>query len=414
MDSTYTEGGAWATPTAWSANLYIGCAAAGDSQLNGAICEFETFAVELTAVEIAALWNKGKALTDYGATDSPGIYILDGKFRIASSTSGARIEIIPEEIAGYNGATKQFYLSAVDGKAMCGAGVDILDASGIGILCSTAYSDQRSFQFRKSDGSVISRLSGYYDAGTTFHQLQLLVASEVGQNSKLEVEVASPAGKVAGWDLRAYHGAGSLAQVYATVGSDNVSSIYIDIDAATRIIVTAGSDGGGIADVQFSGEIGGTGNNSFVVVESGTGGTGGVRPDQAGGSGYLGTSTYYWNEIHYKTLVDDGCLIDIGDVVDLKDGRKLSPRNALKEIRVHPDKISPRTGKHQLDYASFPALAFNEGETAQDDVIEDGKTKWKKGEKSGQDGIEIGTLLSVILAAINELSAEVDDLKGKP
>jgi hypothetical protein len=52
---------------------------------------------------------------------------------IQSAASGTRISITAAEIAGYNGATKQFYLSASDGKAYAGAGAVTLDSSGITI-----------------------------------------------------------------------------------------------------------------------------------------------------------------------------------------------------------------------------------------------------------------------------------------
>ncbi len=94
--------------------------------LTGVITEFAVFGDPLTAAEVAAMWNLKRPLVDHGATDSPGIYIVDGRFRIASAATGTRIEVVPTEIAGYNGSTKQFWLSAVDGRAYCGAGKVVL------------------------------------------------------------------------------------------------------------------------------------------------------------------------------------------------------------------------------------------------------------------------------------------------
>lgn len=52
---------------------------------------------------------------------------------IVSSSGGTRIKITSAEIAGYLAGSKQFYLSAYDGKAYCGAGAIVLDAGGIKI-----------------------------------------------------------------------------------------------------------------------------------------------------------------------------------------------------------------------------------------------------------------------------------------
>jgi hypothetical protein len=57
---------------------------------------------------------------------------------IQSAASGTRITITPSEIAGYNGATKQFYLQASDGKAYCGGGAIVLDSTGILLASGTS------------------------------------------------------------------------------------------------------------------------------------------------------------------------------------------------------------------------------------------------------------------------------------
>ncbi len=61
-------------------------------------------------------------------------YLASNLVTIRSASSGARIQIDGTYIAGYNSDDAlQFYLSASDGKAYCGAGSVVLDSSGITI-----------------------------------------------------------------------------------------------------------------------------------------------------------------------------------------------------------------------------------------------------------------------------------------
>lgn len=96
------------------------------------IGEYAVFNEVVTVEDVTQIFNLQRPLVDAGAVDKPGIYILDGRFRITGSTSGNRIEITAEEIAGYDGAgTKQFYLQSEDGKAYAGGGTVILDETGV-------------------------------------------------------------------------------------------------------------------------------------------------------------------------------------------------------------------------------------------------------------------------------------------
>lgn len=116
------------TLTEWN----IGSDYQGANQGGFVFAEFAAFDRVLTAIEKAQLYNLQRPLVDTGATDQPGIYILDGKFRIQSSQTGIRIEITADQIAGFDGAgTKQFYLQASDGKAYAGGGAVVLDEYGV-------------------------------------------------------------------------------------------------------------------------------------------------------------------------------------------------------------------------------------------------------------------------------------------
>ena len=117
------------TLTIWA----VGCRSNYTEWWGGyAFAEYSAFDRVLTAIEVAQLYNLQRPLVDTGATDQPGIYILDGRFRMQSSQTGVRIEITADQVAGYDGeGTKQFSLEASTGKAFAGAGAVTLDEYGI-------------------------------------------------------------------------------------------------------------------------------------------------------------------------------------------------------------------------------------------------------------------------------------------
>lgn len=75
------------TLTTWR----LGSAYNNTGQGGYTIGEYATFGRVLTADEIAAMYATSKPLVDAGSTSKPGIYIYDGQFAIASSTSGSRL-----------------------------------------------------------------------------------------------------------------------------------------------------------------------------------------------------------------------------------------------------------------------------------------------------------------------------------
>jgi hypothetical protein len=91
----YTGALSTATLTTWRlAGRYDGTAHWG-----GTIAEHAVFDRVLTADEVASIYALGRPLVDSGAMDSPGIYILDGKFSLASSTSLTRLELNSSRLA---------------------------------------------------------------------------------------------------------------------------------------------------------------------------------------------------------------------------------------------------------------------------------------------------------------------------
>jgi hypothetical protein len=100
---------------------------------------------------------------------------------IASAASGTRITITPSEIAGYNGATKQFYLLASDGKAYAGAGNVVIDSSGITITSPSGTT--AALTIKDENGTIVGSIYGggniYYLAAATGKALTISSTSGV-------------------------------------------------------------------------------------------------------------------------------------------------------------------------------------------------------------------------------------------
>jgi hypothetical protein len=126
----------------------------------------------------------------------------------------------------------------------------------------------------------------------------------------------------------------------------------------------------------------------------------------------LGDSSNYFNEINYKTLTDRGCLgwFDLG--VELQDGRTVSDIEAIRSVKKNTlrDTIY---GVPMLDYSTMPKAVFKPAPIAKEDVYYEGKLRFKKGEKMGQDGAETTALISIMFGAIKELADKYDELAGR-
>ena len=127
------------------ANLSIGYSipvADPTFNLGGIVAEFAVFGRALTAIEGAGIYALQRPMVDMGSLEAGGIYILDGRFSIMSSTTGNRIEITADSICGKDsGGTVQFELRSSDGKALAGGGAVVLDEDGLYLLGTGAVVD---------------------------------------------------------------------------------------------------------------------------------------------------------------------------------------------------------------------------------------------------------------------------------
>lgn len=153
-----------------------------------------------------------------------------------------------------------------------------------------------------------------------------------------------------------------------------------------------------------------SGNARWVI-----NGSGDLLPLTAGTLN-LGNAVAYMNDVSYKTLTDRGC-IAVVPFWDTLDGKRVTNLDAIRAMRAHPTEKTIY-GEVKLDYASVPKHAHKPAQIATDDIELDivdanGKPKkYKKGEKIGEDGVEMTSIFSMMLGAIRELAVEVDSLKG--
>jgi len=141
----------------------LGSSWGGTYQSGWCIGEYAVLGTVWPAEEVAAQYALHRPLVDAGATEKPGLYILDGRVKIASSTTGNRIEITADGIAGYDGGgTKQFYLRASDGAGVFGGGAGILDANGQRFIGTGATGDARSIRFRYLDDATERTMGNIY------------------------------------------------------------------------------------------------------------------------------------------------------------------------------------------------------------------------------------------------------------
>jgi hypothetical protein len=112
-----------------SGTVYLGYDGSGaDAEWNEVISQIAILDTILTDEEIAALYQRNAPLVDTGAHDAPGLYILDGRFSLATSTTGARTRIDGSGWYAYDAdGDAAFGLALEDGVAWGGFTIDKSD-----------------------------------------------------------------------------------------------------------------------------------------------------------------------------------------------------------------------------------------------------------------------------------------------
>ena len=132
----------------------------------------------------------------------------------------------------------------------------------------------------------------------------------------------------------------------------------------------------------------------------------------------LGNSTYYWNDVSYKTLSDRGCLGWFDNGVEMPDGSIVSDLEALKAIEkdTRPGKNTVY-GVPMLDYRTMPKAVYkpagNKLEVYPRDANDEPYTFDEDGKKiPAADGAEVTALLSIMIGAIKELDSKITAMEA--
>jgi len=337
---------------------------------------------------VAQLYNLQRPLIDAGAMETPGIYILDGKFRISSSLTGNRIEITADEVAGYDSAgTKQFYLRASDGRAVCAAGDIVLGDAGIDFDMTGAASQIRFLQGAWIRGYIYSIKAGTSTARMLLRSGPSGLAAET---SELEIECMSQ-------DLSSH-----LIRLYK---SDTLGGIQIIHSGGNQLNVMDGyTEVSGTNKLRFTNDdrwIRSTGTNDLElyakdwVICDISSGMDGIRPD-ADETGHLGAADYGWYAVYSKQFIDVGCLGDFSKGVELATGEIVSDTEALLRIETEENERA-LCGAPKLKYNTLPKVV------ARPVYNEDGSLK--------RHNAELTAPISVMIGAIRELTRDVRKLQ---
>jgi hypothetical protein len=225
---------------AWTmgTSLWLGGTFASTTlRLHGTLSQAATTGRVLTADEVAAMYATSKPLVDAGSTSAPGIYILDGKFSIASSTSGNRLEMNSTRLAIGNGISY--------GGVGCWMGLDggttpklslYADANNY-LLWNGANLSWKGANTSLSAAGALTCTSGSI-GGWTLDANKLYNGSNIGldgANKSLWIEdsAAGTAGHLAG--IRLWYD-GSHSQFYAGASANE----YMKFDGSKIEILTGG------------------------------------------------------------------------------------------------------------------------------------------------------------------------------
>lgn len=90
----------------------LGAGYAGGTQGGCNFAEHSVFDRVLTAAEVAAMYTLQRSLVDAGAMDTPGIFIMDGRIDLRTSTTGNRIEFDAGAIRAYDASAVESFVVA--------------------------------------------------------------------------------------------------------------------------------------------------------------------------------------------------------------------------------------------------------------------------------------------------------------
>ena len=109
----------------------------------------------------------------------------------------------------------------------------------------------------------------------------------------------------------------------------------------------------------------------------------------------LGSSNKYYHEVNSVYFTKRGGFGVFDEGVELQDGRKVSDLEAILNLKPHP-KMKSQYGVPRVDPKTLPKVVLKPKES-----------------KDGEDGEELGAMISIILGAIKELNKKYEEMAKK-
>lgn len=252
--------------------------------------EYAVFDTALTANEAAELYHFGRPLIDAGALNTPGIYLLDGKFRLASSTAGVRTELVAAGLAVYNGSgttsVGRLLVGLVDttgkvldetasdlgafgydssnnlqvawyasgsnaGKIVGGGGNALMDSGGFTVFSSSSYADSRAYKINDGTNTLGTLYAYTVTLPSVINYVNLTAEAVSSKDTILVLQSSSASGKDATVSIGAVEASGGPVGeiVIATDNGTATSSIQLGSDTVTALGVYSTTVGGTNRDV---------------------------------------------------------------------------------------------------------------------------------------------------------------------
>jgi hypothetical protein len=223
--------------TSWT----LGHATSNTNQAGATIAEYAVLDAVLTADEIAALYITNRPLVDAGAIDKPGIYLYDGKFVLASNTTGARTQIDATGIWAYDASSNAaFGLSLADGKSWGGFTINKSD-----LVLGHNRAGSAAILWDQSEGTF-----GFYGGGSA--TVQIVIATDGTLTAGSGAIKISSAANILFSISAANQGLSWFSDAAFTVGAG-----YINVASGgtnTMTIASKGSSSADFPDIYFRSE----------------------------------------------------------------------------------------------------------------------------------------------------------------
>jgi len=191
-------------------------------------------AIKLERGDVPTAWTTG--MIGNVIIDSNRVQVQDSNAKVWIGKRGASLGMWGEDTAG--NLQVGWYASGPNaGAIVAGGSVLVLNDDGIDIEVSTAYYDERSYQFSTPAGAIVSRVGAYYNTTGYVNAVEMIAKSVASYDSTARVRSESPTGEVAQAIMSAYHGAAKYADLVCNITTSEQSSIMAVIDGTIRLNV---------------------------------------------------------------------------------------------------------------------------------------------------------------------------------